>query len=67
MSNTSESDEAPGDPQKPAKPLRPKRGAFPAPTSGIEKAKPYIPDAGEGDDPEGKPGLPGDAGGEEEG
>ena len=60
MTNTPDSPAAPDDSSKPAKPLRPKRGAFPAPKSEIEKAKPYIPDAGEKDDPEKKPDLPAD-------
>jgi hypothetical protein len=49
MTNTPDSPAAPDDSSKPAKPPRPKRGAFPAPKSEIEKAKPYIPDADEKD------------------
>jgi hypothetical protein len=38
-----------------------KRGAFPTPKSEIEKAEPYIPDAGEDEDSqEGKPDQPTD-------
>ena len=67
MTNMSESGAGPGDPPRPTKPSRPKRGAFPTPKSEIEKAKPYIPDAGDEDDPEGKSDLPADADGEKEG
>jgi hypothetical protein len=67
MTNMPESGATPGDPQKPIKPSRPKRGAFPTPKSEIEKAKPYIPDSGEEDDPEGKSDLATDAEGEKEG
>jgi hypothetical protein len=67
MTNMSESGAAPGDPPRPIKPSRPKRGAFPTPKSEIEKAKPYIPDTGEEDDPERKSDLPTDADGEKEG
>jgi hypothetical protein len=62
----SESGAAPGDPQEPIKPPRPKRGAFPTPKSEIEKAKPYIPDADEEDEPEGKSDPPADADDEKE-
>ena len=60
MTNTSDSHATPDDSSKPAGPPRPKRGAFPAPKSEIEKAKPYIPDADEQDDPENKSDLPAD-------
>jgi hypothetical protein len=67
MTNMSESGAPPSDPQKPIKPPRPKRGAFPTPKSEIEKAKPYIPDIGEEDEPEGQSNLPMEADGDEEG
>ena len=60
MTNTSDSHATPDDSSKPAEPPTPKRGAFPTPKSEIEKAKPYIPDAGEKDNPENKPDLPAD-------
>jgi hypothetical protein len=60
MTNTSDSHATPDDSSKPAVPPGPKRGAFPAPKSEIEKAKPYIPDADEQDDPENKSDLPAD-------
>jgi hypothetical protein len=64
MTDMSESGAAPGDPSKPNKRPTPKRGAFPTPKSEIEKAKPYIPDNGEKDDPERKSDLPTDVDGE---
>ena len=64
MAGRPDSSAPPDDSSKPAELPTPKRGAFPTPKSEIEKAKPYIPDAGEEDDPEGKPGLPTDADGE---
>lgn len=61
MINESGPDEAPSNPPNPNKPPRPKRGAFPTPKSEIEKAEPYIPDAGEDEDSqEGKPDQPTD-------
>jgi hypothetical protein len=66
MTNMPESGAAPGDPPKPNKPPTPKRGAFPTPKSEIEKAKQYIPDNGEKDDPEGNSDLPTDVDGEKE-
>jgi len=67
MTNESGPDEAPGNPSNPIKPSRPKRGAFPTPKPDIEKARPYIPDAG-GDEgsPEGKPDQPADIESDEE-
>ena len=68
MTNTSDSHATPDDSSKPAGPPRPKRGAFPAPKSEIEKAKPYIPDVGDDDDfPEGDPDRPARTEGEKEG
>jgi hypothetical protein len=68
MTNESGPDEAPRNPPNLNKPPRPKRGAFPTPKSEIEKAKPYIPDAGGDEDPqEGKPDQPTDIESEEEG
>ena len=66
MTNTSESGEAPEDPPEPINPPTPKRGAFPTPKPEIERAKPYIPDAGEKDDPERESDLPTDVDGEVE-
>jgi hypothetical protein len=61
MINESGPDEAPSNPPNPNKPPRPKRGAFPTPKSEIEKAEPYIPDAGEEEDSqERKPDQPTD-------
>lgn len=60
MTDRSDSSVPPDDSSKPAEPPTPKRGAFPTPKSEIEKAKPYIPDAGEKDNPENKPDLPAD-------
>jgi len=58
MTNGSESGATPGDPQAPIEPPRPKRGAFPTLKSEVEKAKPYIPDIGDDDDPAMKPDPP---------
>ena len=66
MTNMPESGSAPGDPSKSNKPPRPKRGAFPTPKSEIDKAKPYIPDSGQEDDPESKSEPPMDVNGEKE-
>jgi hypothetical protein len=64
---TSDSGEPPANSPAPIKPLTPKRGAFPTPKSEIERAKPYIPDAGEEeDDSERKSDLPTDVEGEKE-
>jgi hypothetical protein len=74
MTNVPDSGEPPAD--RPAPIKRPKRGAFPTPKSEIERAKPYIPEAGEEEDslereeeaaPEGKSDLPTDVAGEKEG
>jgi hypothetical protein len=73
MTNVPDPGEIPGNPPKPIKHPRPKRGAFPTPESEIEKAKPYIPDAGEPgvgekeDCPEGNSDRPANAQGEKEG
>jgi hypothetical protein len=65
MTNVPDPGKSPGNPPKQAKPSLPKRGAFPAPQSEIENAKPYIPDAGEEEDgPEGNPSRPTDIEGE---
>ena len=66
MTDSTDSGTPPDESSKPVKPPRPKRGAFPTPTSEIEKAKPYIPDTSEEDDPEGKSGLPADVDGEKD-
>ena len=66
MTNNSEYGEAPDDPSEPINPPTPKRGAFPTPKSEIEKAKPYIPDAGKKDDPESESDPPTDVDGEVE-
>jgi hypothetical protein len=66
MTDTSDSSAAPDDSPKPVKPPGPQRGAFPTPKSEIEKAKPYIPDIGEKDDPDRKSDLPTDVAGEQE-
>jgi hypothetical protein len=57
MTNDSNPGESAGNSSKPVKPSKPKRGAFPTPKSEIEKARPYIPDAG---DEEGCPEANGD-------
>jgi hypothetical protein len=69
MTSMSESGATPDDdhPPKPIKPPTPKRGAFPTPKSEIERAKPYIPDNSEKDEPERKSDLPTDVDGEREG
>jgi hypothetical protein len=67
MTDRSDSSTPPDDSSKPVGPPTPKRGAFPTPKSEIEKAKPYIPDSGEEDDPEGKSDLPTDVDGEKDG
>jgi hypothetical protein len=64
MTDRSDSSASPDDSSKPVEAPTPKRGAFPTPKSEIEKAKPYIPDAGEEDDSEGNSGLPTDVDGE---
>jgi hypothetical protein len=65
MTNGPKSGEPPDEPPAPIKRPRPKRGAFPTPKSELEKARPYIPDADEGDDgPETKPNAPTDVEGE---
>ena len=60
MTDVPDPGESPENPPEQVKPPAHKRGAFPTPKSEIEKAKPYIPDAGEKDDPENKPDLPAD-------
>jgi hypothetical protein len=47
MANTPDPDEASGNSPESPKPPRPKRGAFPTPKSEIDKAQPFIPDAGD--------------------
>jgi hypothetical protein len=66
MTSMSDFSAAPGDSPKPVESRRPKRGAFPTPKSEIQKAKPYVPDISEKDDPEEKPDLPEDVKGESE-
>ena len=60
MTNRSESGPAADDSQELIQPPTPKRGAFPTPKSEIDKAKPYVPDIGKGDDPEKMPDPPAD-------
>jgi hypothetical protein len=43
MAETPESDKEVNSPTKPNEMPSPKRGAFPTPSSELEKAKPYIP------------------------
>ena len=66
MTTASESTAEPDDANAPADIPTPKRGAFPTPPSEIEKARPYVPEAGEVDGcPEMRPDPPTDADGEE--
>jgi hypothetical protein len=68
MTNGPDPGESPDNPPKPVKPPKHKRGAFPTPKPEIEKAKPYIPDVGNGEGgPEGSPDQPASIEDEEEG
>jgi hypothetical protein len=67
MANTPEPDEPSGNSPEPPKPLRPKRGAFPTPKSDLDKAQPFIPDAGDEEgSPEESPDEPADPDSEKE-
>lgn len=50
MTNPTEPGAEPDDTSTPRRRPRPKRGAFPTPKSEIERAKQYVPEAGELDD-----------------
>ena len=50
MSDPREPSEVPDDQPQPERPIKPKRGAFPTPKSELDKAEPYVPDSGDGDD-----------------
>jgi hypothetical protein len=50
MAETSESNKEMNSRLKPREIPSPKRGAFPTPRAEIDKAKPYIPEAGHGND-----------------
>ena len=68
MTDVSDPGESPGNSPKPIKRPTPKRGAFPTPKSEIEKAEPYVPDAGDEEGcPEGSPAQPTGIDGEKEG
>jgi hypothetical protein len=66
LTDDTEPDAAPNDHPEPAELPHPKRGAFPSPREEIEKAKPFVPDSGEGEDSGTTPDPP-DVDGDKEG